>query len=221
MNAKNIGHLVWILFVPLIGFVASFIFGDLLSLPLDLYYLIYFVLAGMLFAIYVVKTHLNLKKWFMQRLLWGILFGLIFAAVMTQHVLSRPATTRFTGLYLIWLIIWRGLTYGVIDGLLLTVFPWIITWRAFRAEEKPVTKKIALSLLAWVFILLTTTAYHVGYSDFRSKKIIQANIGNSIMSIPTLVSTNPLATPITHAALHITAVIHCPDTDLFLPPHRE
>jgi hypothetical protein len=101
MNANNTGHLLWIVLGPLIGIIASFIFGDLLSLPDDLYYLIYFVLAGMLFAIYAVKTRLNLKEWFIRRLLWEILFGLIFAAVIIQHVLSKPATRRFTGLYVV------------------------------------------------------------------------------------------------------------------------
>jgi hypothetical protein len=66
-----------------------------------------------------------------------------------------------------------------------------------------------------------TTAYHLGYSDFRSKKIIQPNIGNTIISMPTLVSANPVGSPVVHAIMHITAIIHSPKTELFLPPHRE
>ncbi len=88
-------------------------------------------------------------------------------------------------------------------------------------EEKPLGKKIAFSFLAWLFILVVTTAYHLGYSDFRSKKIIQPNIGNTIISVPTLVSANPIGPPTTHAIMHITALIRCPKTELFLPPHRE
>jgi hypothetical protein len=115
----------------------------------------------------------------------------------------------------------RGLVYGAIDGLLLTVFPWVVTWRAYNAEEKPFAKKLALGFLAWLFIVVSTTAYHAGYSDFRSKKMIQPIIGNTIMSIPTLVSANPIGSPLTHAIMHIAAVIHSPKTELFLPPHRE
>jgi hypothetical protein len=51
--------------------------------------------------------------------------------------------------------------------------------------------------------------------------MIQANIGNTIMSVPTLVTANPVAAPIAHAALHVSAVLHSPETELFLPPHRE
>jgi hypothetical protein len=203
------------------GFGASFLFGDLITLPLDLYYLIYFVIIISFFTIYIKTTQLNMREWFSRRLIWGILLGLVFGALMVQNVLSRPATEKFAGPYLAWLIFWRGLIYGAIDGLLLSAFPWMVTWRAFEVEKKPLGKKIALGFLAWLFILVFTTAYHLGYTDFRSKKIIQPNIGNTIISIPTLVSANPIGSPITHAIMHITAIIHSPKTELFLPPHRE
>ncbi len=218
---NNPGHLKWIAFGVLVGFGASYIFGDLITLPLDLYYLIYFGIVISFLIFYTKKTQLNLKEWFSRRLVWGILLGLIFGALMVQNVLSRPATEKFTGPYLAWLIFWRGLVYGAIDALLLSAFPWIVTWRAFNVEKKPLRKKIAFGLLAWLFILVLTTAYHLGYSDFRSKKIIQPNIGNTIISIPTLVTANPIGSPIAHAIMHMTAVIHSPKTELFLPPHRE
>jgi hypothetical protein len=218
---NNPEHLKWIVFGVLAGFGASFIFGDLITLPLDLYYLIYFGIVISFLIVYTKKTQLNPREWFSRRLVWGILFGLIFGALMVQNVLSRPATEKFTGPYLAWLIFWRGLVYGAIDGLLLSAFPWIVTWRAFDVEKKPLGKKIAYGLLAWLFILVLTTAYHLGYPDFRSKKIIQPNIGNTIISIPTLVTANPIGSPIAHAIMHMTAIIHSPKTELFLPPHRE
>jgi len=218
---NNPGHLKWIVFGVLVGFGASFIFGDLITLPLDLYYLIYFGIIITFFAIYIKKTQLNLKEWFSRRWVWGILLGLVLGALMVQNVLSRPATEKFTGPYLAWLIFWRGLIYGAIDGLFLSVFPWMVTWRAFDVEKKPLGKKIAFGFLAWLFILVLTTAYHLGYSDFRSKKIIEPNIGNTIISVPTLVSSNPIGSPIVHATMHITAIIHSPKTELFLPPHRK
>jgi hypothetical protein len=214
-------HLIWIALGALVGLGSSFVFGDLLTLPVDLYYLVYFAIILIFFSIYIRKTKLRIKEWFSKRMVWSVLLGLIFGALMVQNVLSRPGTERFTGAYLVWLIFWRGLVYGVIDGLLLSSFPWIITWRAFDVGRKPLGKKIAFGFLAWLFILVVTTAYHLGYSDFRSRKIIQPNIGNTIISIPTLVTANPIGSPITHAIMHITAIIHCPKTELFLPPHRE
>jgi hypothetical protein len=91
-------HLIWIAFGALVGFGASFIFGDLLALSLDLYYLIYFAIVIGFFRIYVKKTQLNLRDWFSRRAVWGIVLGLIFGALLVQNVLSRPATEHFTGI---------------------------------------------------------------------------------------------------------------------------
>ncbi len=215
------GHLQWILLAALVGFGASFIFGDLVILHVDLYYLIYFAIVTTFFTVYIKKTRLNVKEWIFKRMARGFLLGLIFGFVMMQNVLSRPETEQYSGLYLFWVIFWRGLVYGGMDGLLLSVFPWLVTWRAFNVEKKPLGEKIAFGFLAWLFILVVTTAYHSGYSDFRSKKIIQPNIGNTIISAPTLISASPIGSPITHAIMHISAIIHCPKTELFLPPHRD
>ncbi len=214
------GHLKWIALGAGVGFGSSFIFGDLLNLPVDLYYLIYFAVIFIFFSVYIRKTNLNIKEWFSKRLVWGILLGLIFGALMAQNVLSRPESDRFSGAYLAWLIFWRGLVYGLIDGLFLSSFPWIVTWRAFEVGKKPLGKRIAFGFLTWLFILVVTTAYHLGYADFRSKKIIQPNIGNTLISVPTLVTANPIGSPITHAIMHIAAVIHSPKTDLFFAPSQ-
>lgn len=221
MIVNNARHLVWVGYGALVGFGASFIFGDLLTLPIDLYYLIYFAIVICFFSVYIRKTDLHLREWFSRRAIWGIVLGLIVGALMVQNVQSRPATEQFAGIYLAWLIFWRGLVYGLIDGLLLTVFPWVVTWRAYGVEKKPFGGKVACGLLAWLFILAVTTAYHAGYADFRSKKLIQPNIGNTIISIPTLVTANPIGSPLAHAMMHLAAVTHSPKTDLFLPPHRD
>jgi hypothetical protein len=97
----------------------------------------------------------------------------------------------------------------------------IVTWQAFDGGKKPLGKKVAFGFLAWFFILLMTTSYHLGHGDFRSKKVLQAKMGNIFMSIPTLVSANPTGSAITHYILHIATIIHSPKTELFLPPHRE
>lgn len=79
---SNSGHLIWIVWGILVGFGSSFIFGDLLTLPIDLYYLIYFGIIMTFFSIYIRKTQLKLKEWLTRKLVWGILLGLIFGALM-------------------------------------------------------------------------------------------------------------------------------------------
>jgi hypothetical protein len=65
-----------------------------------------------------------------------------------------------------------------------------------------------------------TGAYHLGYSDFRSGKVRKPMGGDLVWSVPTLVTLNPIGAPIAHAGLHVTAVLHDYDTDLYLPPHE-
>ena len=177
---NNAWHLKWIASGALVGFGSALIFGDLLNLPVDLYYLVNFGGIIIFFTAYIRKTKLNIKEWISKRLVWSVPLGLIFGALLVQKVLSEPETDKLTGAYLAWLIFWRGMVYGVIDGLLLSSFPWIVTWRAFDVSKKSLGKKIAFGFLAWLFILVVTTAYHLGYADFRSRKIIQPNIGNTV-----------------------------------------
>jgi hypothetical protein len=216
----EIKHLVWIPIGATISFLAAFIFGDLLTLPVDLYYLIYFIIIFTFWGIYIRGTGLDMRSLISRRIVWGIAAGVIVGILMVQNVYSRPATDQFSGLMLFWTIFWRGLIYGLVDGLILFAFPWIVTWRAFDGEGKKIIRKIGISLLTYVFVLVITTSYHLGYSDFRSSKIIQPNIGSTIMAVPTLLTANPMASLVSHIFLHVSAVAHSPETELFLPPHR-
>jgi hypothetical protein len=213
-------HLVWIPTGALVGFLASFVFGDLISLPVDLYYLIYFSIVLGFFAVYVRSTGLDLGSWVRARLIWAFVAGTVVGLLMMRNVLSRPETEKLGGMLLWWGIFWRGFVYGTVDGILLFAFPWLVAWRAMRAPEKRWFGRLGVALLAWVCILLVTTAYHLGYEDFRSRKVVQPNIGSTIASVPTLVTANPVASVISHVFLHVTAVVHSPYTELFLPPHH-
>jgi hypothetical protein len=217
---KSLAHLAWIPAGALVGFAASFVFGDALTLPVDLYYLIYFAMVLGFLAFYVARTGLRLRPWLSRRAAWSVAAGIAVGLVMVQNVLSRPETERLAGGMLAWAVLWRGLVYGAVDGLLLHAFPWTVVWRALRAEEKGLATRLRAAALAWVAVLAVTTAYHLGYRDFRSSKIVQPNVGSTIMSVPTLVTANPIGSPLTHVFLHVAAVVHSPRTELFLPPHR-
>jgi hypothetical protein len=58
------------------------------------------------------------------------------------------------------------------------------------------------------------------YGDFRSALLARPVAADLVWSVPTLVTLNPIGAPIAHAGLHVTAVLHSYETDVFLPPHR-
>jgi hypothetical protein len=217
----NASHLGWIPAGAAVGFGSSFLFGDLITLPLDLYYSIYFAIVLGFLALYVRRTKLDLKEWTLRRVGWAVALGIVGGIVLMQGVLARPETTHLSGGMLAWAIVWRGVIYGAVDGLLLLAFPWVVVWRAFEAREKGWGVKVGAGAAALASILLITTTYHLGYGDFRTSRIVQPNIGSTIGAVPTLLTANPVASPLSHVFLHVTAVIHSPETDLFLPPHRD
>jgi hypothetical protein len=216
----SLRHLAWITVGALVGFLASFFFGDVILLPVDLYYLVYFAIVLGFLGFYAKRTELKVREWISRRLGWAVALGVLGGLALMQGVLARPATAPLSGGMLAWALAWRGLAYGAVDGLLLFAFPWIVVWRALRAEEGGWGRRVGAGGLAWIAILLVTTTYHLGYRDFRSPRILQPNIGSSIGAVPTILSGNPVASALSHVFLHVTAVIHSPETDLFLPPHR-
>lgn len=217
---RSLSHLAWVPAAAALGFAVSFVFGDRLVLPVDLYYAIYVSAVGGFLWLYRRRTGLDLRLWLSRRLVGAIVLGLAGGLVLVRGVLAQPETEPLAGLMLWWAILWRGVVYGAVDGLLLLAFPWVVVWRALGAERAGWGRKVLAALLSWVAILLVTTVYHLGYEDFRSTKIVQPNLGSTLAAAPTLVSANPIASPISHVFLHVAAVLHSPETELFLPPHR-
>jgi hypothetical protein len=213
-------HLFGIAATAAVGFGAAFVFADRLLLPRDLYYLLYFVSVMGFAWSYARRTRLDVRAWLARRLGPAVVLGVVVGAILTRGVLARPATTPLAGGLFWWAVAWRGVAYGLVDGVLMFALPWTIVWRAFDAEHGRARRRIAAGGAAFAAVLFVTTAYHLGYRDFRTGKIVQPNIGNAIASAATLAAASPIASPVAHVFLHVTAVIHSPDTDLFLPPHR-
>jgi hypothetical protein len=225
MTADRLGagyaHLLWVPAGALVGFLTAFLLGDVVTLPVDVYYLLYFCVVLTFLEVYRRTTLLDLRRWVGRRLGWAMLLGVVVGLLMVRNVLARSGTEPLQGGELAWALFWRGVVYGGVDGLLLFTFPWVVTWRAFAAEGGGWPRKVGAAATAWVMIVLMTTAYHLGYRDFRSAKILQPNIGSGITAVATLASANPVASPLGHVMLHVAAVLHSPATDLFLPPHRD
>jgi hypothetical protein len=80
--------------------------------------------------------------------------------------------------------------------------------------------KLLIGFVAILASVAMTSAYHLGYSDFRSSQLRSPLTGDVAWSIPTLVTLNPIGAPIAHIGLHTSAVLHSYNTDLFLPPHE-
>lgn len=216
-------QLSWILGGLLGGFLVPFVFADQLKTQNDLYYGIYGALVIGFLALWARATGLRWRDAVCRRRRLTILLAAGCAGVLTFIVLGQDATNRPAGAALIGAVLWRGAFYGAIDGLLLSSFPILATFAAFKGSKLDRSGrrgKLAIGAVALVASLLMTAVYHVGYSDFRSGKVRSPLAGDVVWTVPTLVTLNPIGSPLAHAVMHTTAVLHSYHTDLFLPPHR-
>ncbi|GAB2756427.1 hypothetical protein GCM10027020_05680 [Nocardioides salsibiostraticola] len=215
-------QLRWLALGLVLGFLVPFVFADVLDLSRDLYYGIYAAFVLTFFALWARATDQQVGTMLRRRWPLAVTLGVVFAGVLAVVVIrTDAATARPEGLELAWALLWRGVMYGAMDALLLSVFPILAVFAAASGSRlrTHLIGQVAVVAAAMLASLVMTATYHVGYSDFRSDKVVKPLIGNVMWSVPTLVTLNPIGSVISHTALHVTAVLHNPDTDTFLPPH--
>ena len=216
-------HWAWLGGGFVVAFAVPFLLADVFEINRDLFYGLYALAVVGLFAVWSRSTGYDLVAAVKRRWLAAVVLGLAAAGVMALMVVrTEDATARPDGVELVGAVAWRGIVYGVTDGLLLSVFPILVVFAAFAGSRlnRRFAGKLVIGIVALIASLAMTAVYHFGYSDFRSSKVGKPLTGDVIWSVPTLVTLNPIGAPIAHASLHTSAVLHSYETDTFLPPHR-
>jgi hypothetical protein len=216
-------HLRWLVSGFVLAFLVPFVLADLLEVPRDLYYALYIVGVAAFFGLWVRATGQSFGEMLRRRWVLALVIGLAVAGLLTLIVLrTEDATARPGGLELIGAVMWRGVAYGLADGLLLSAFPILAVFAMFAGTKtrERLLGTVAIGLAALAASLAMTAAYHLGYRDFRSEKLRKPVAGDVVWSIPTLVTLNPIGAPIAHAGIHTSAVLHSYETDTYLPPHE-
>lgn len=221
MNIAWYAHLAWIAAAGLLSFLISAIFSARLQLRRNIFLIPYIGLSFLFFLAYVKWSGLSIPALIQHNWIWGILGAVLLSFITIRQVLSQPASPRAKGVQLAFELLWPGFLYGLTDGLLLSVFPVIATWQAFTLLNWTVDwpGKILVSIFAILASMFVTTTYHAGYIEFRGRRLIIANIGNTIMTLGCIITANPMAAMICHPAMHMAAVLHGPAKVVQLPPH--
>jgi hypothetical protein len=213
--------MIWILFASVLGFAIAAIFAGLLKLQRNVYLLIYIPLVLALFVWFIIKNDIPVAFLFSHNWYWGLIGALIVGALVIKNVYSQPPSERSKGISFLIDITWPGLVYGMTDALLLSVLPVLSVHMAFSGSV--LYESWYGKTLIWIVALLAsffvTTAYHLGYPEFRGKKVIFANIGNGMLSLAYILTLNPLAAILPHMGMHVAAMIHGKDTTGQVPPH--
>jgi hypothetical protein len=214
-------QLRWFAIAAAIGFAVPFIGSSLLDLQHDPYLAIYFAAVLGLFAAYAVATQLDVRGTFSRHWKLGVALGVVFGVALVRNVLPEEATPRPHGVYYVFELIWRGGIYGAVDALLLTVLPCLVVFRALGGRLACWRRRIAYFAASLVLVMTITAAYHLGFEQYREDGVGAPETGNTIISMPMLLSTNPIGSIADHAAMHISAVAHSYETEVRLPPPTE
>lgn len=204
------------------AFLVPFLVADQLGLQRDLYYGVYVAAVVGLFAAWAQDTGQPLRELLARRRRLAVGLGLLFAGLSVFIAVgAEDGTARPGGIELIAALLWRGIVYGAADGLLLSAFPILLVFAALGDSRlrRRAGGLVAVGAVAMLASLAMTAVYHAGYSDFRSEKLRKPVMGDLVWSVPTLATLNPIGAPMAHVGLHVGAVVHSYETELFLPPH--
>ena len=211
----------WIIVALLLGFGIPAVFAGWLKLKRNVYLIFYVPLIAALFLAFILSNNIDVKKLILHNWYWGLAGAVIASAFVTKNVLDQPPSQRNKGIALLSDILWPGFAYGLIDSLFLSVLPILAVRTAFAETgwTNGWMGVIGLGAIALCASFLVTAVYHLGYPEFRGKKVVFPMLGNGVLSLAFLLTMNPLAAILPHIAMHITAMIHGRETTGQVPPH--
>ena len=211
-------QLRWYAAAAVVSFGVPFVGSSVLELQHDVYLGIYFAVVLALLSAYVVATGLDVRATVRRQWKLGVALGLVFGVALVRNVLSEDATPRPDGAYYIFELIWRGGIYGAVDALLLTVLPCLVVYRALGGRLATWRRRIAYFAASLALVVTITAVYHLGYAQYRDDGVGAPETGNTLISMPMLLSTNPIGSIADHMAMHVSAVARTYETEVRLPP---
>lgn len=212
-------HLAWFALVCGVAFLVPYLGVSVLGLQHDVFYLVYFAITLALIGSYVRVEHVAFVGVFRARWRWSLGIGVLMAAFLVFNVFNTSgATTRPHSAYFVFELLWRGVGYGLVDTLLLTVFPCLIAYTLLHGHVGGLKAKLRFTALALPLVMLVTATYHLGYPQYRQDGLSRPETGNVLISIPTFATANPVGSFVAHVSQHVAAVTHAYESRIFNPP---
>ena len=216
---KAVAHLAWFAFVCVVAFLVPFLGVSVLDLQHDLFYLAYFAVTIALVATYVRVEQVDVAEVFRRRWRWSLGLGAVLAGILVFNVFNtEDANALPHGAYFLFELLWRGVGYGLIDTLLLTVFPCFVAYKLLGGHVDGLKGKLRFTALMLPLVLIITATYHWGYPQYREDGLSRPETGNVLISIPTFATANPVGSVVAHVSQHVAAVTHAYESRIFNPP---
>ena len=214
-------QLGWFAAGAALAFVVPYLGTSILDLHHDVYLGLYMTFVLALLSAYTRAQAIDVRALVGRHFQASVLLGVMLLAPLVSNVLSETGTARPDGAYFIFELIWRGGLYGAADALLLTAFPCMVALSVLGGRHTGLRRKAGYLAISLALVMTITATYHLGYDQYRRDGIGGPETGNVLISVPALVTANPVGSIVDHAGMHIAAVAHEYETDLRLPPQAD
>jgi hypothetical protein len=142
---------------------------------------------------------------------WGILAGVLVAAIFTPGLRRLPSGPRPADGDLIRLLAWEGVVYGIAEAILLAILPVLTVWHAATdlGWTDGASGKVGSGALAIAGSSVVILVHHLGYREFRHspKMLTMALVACGAQALAFLLTGSVLAPMIAHIALHAQLVL--------------
>jgi hypothetical protein len=211
LNTRSWKHILWVFGGSIMFFLLPLIAFHLLDMSTDLYYFV-FLLASLAFlSVYRKKSALNLKSSIKSGWALGLILAVFFGLGFISYYLT--VSTEGAGNTNITVIIWRGLAFGFFSGVLLSAFPFVATWRAFAGTTPGRLRRVGVVIIAAFSVTLMSFSHNIGMIGPDMNKIEKQVKVELIASLPTLLSGNPIASPITKTFFRVSKTVLADNPD--------
>ncbi len=215
--------IAWVVAASALGFAITAVFAGWLKWSRNRFLIPYMLLVGLFLYAFTAVNKIDVASLLVQNWVGGVVFGLLATIVLVRNVRSQPRSRQAHGANLALDLTWAGFLYGLTDGLFLSVMPVVALWAGlaqFSWSVAPIGQ-VGVGLVSLLGSLTVAVAYHLGYPEFHGARMGYVLLGNGIITLAFLVCGNPLASMISHAAMHIAAVLQGAETTVQLPPHYQ
>jgi hypothetical protein len=203
-NAKTWKHLLWIPLNGILVFCLPYLLVSQFGIALDTFYIVLYIFSIAFIGLYARMSQFNwavsLKSGWALGTISGVFIGLAFLSLASS---SKPSVEASYFSAAMLPLLWHGLLYGLVSAALVSVFPFVVVWRALSGINPGAVRKVGVTLVAIISIALMSSLYNLGLSDLRNDDLGNQVGKSMIASIPTIISGSPIAAPISNILLQM------------------
>lgn len=206
LNTRTWKHIFWLTAGMILVLALPLLILRLLKIQTDLYYLIFASVSIAFLYYYRKRSDLKIKASIKSGWALGLILAVFFGLGFVSYNLTINSNIAVSDINAA-AVIWRGLVFGFISGIVLTAFPFITVWRSFAGKNPSRFRRFGLVTISAFAIFLMSLCHSIGYAGLDKEKMANQIKVNLVAGLPTLLSGNPMASPIAGTFLKVSETV--------------